>query len=173
MKTPSLITVAFLSLAIGSFAQDTVKERIGTIKLFVQDLQGDMSNADVFKKYLRSGGTFESEKTGEAANAWTDVLRNSLKASTVDNIGIYKYSERPEKGRKLKAIEDPNSDDIEYESLEFELRAKNNTVSDVDHDNLYVIGIGDERIFVLFGQGNKMITCFGLKWGQKVELTEF
>jgi hypothetical protein len=173
MKTLSLIHTVFLLGLITCFAQNNVKERVETINEFVRDLRGETSNRDLFNKHLQSRGIFDNEKIEQAANGWTDMLRKSLKASTADEVEIYKYSYRPEKGRKLKAVDDPDSDAIEYVPLEFELRSKNDTVSNVDMDDLYVIRIRDEKVFVLFDRTNKMITWFGLKWGHKIELTEF
>lgn len=173
MKTLSLISVAMLFMAIAGVAQDPVKERLETVKHFVHDLRGDLTNAGVFKRYLRSAGEFSSEKNTAAANSWTDFVRNFLKASLADDIIIYKYSDRPERGRKLKTIDDPDSDNIEYAPLEFELRTGDNKVNGINTEDIYVIGIRDEKLFVLFDHTGKMISCFGLKWGQKVELTEF
>lgn len=165
--------IALLSQIVTVPAQDDGKTHIKTLKLFVQDLQTGVSNNDLFKKYLRSEGVFGNEKLEQTANSWTDLLRNSLKASTVDEIMIYKYPDHPENGRKLKSVEDPDSHVVEYGPLEFELHTKNNSVSSIDIDKLYVVRIRDERVFVLFSDGNSLVTYFGLKWGQKVELTEF
>jgi hypothetical protein len=171
MKTLSFVIALIIHL-ITAFAQDRGNERADITKHFVRDMQRDVSNADVFKKYLRSAGNFENEKLSQAANEWTTLLRNSIKSTIVDEIVVYKYTEHPEKAKKLKAIEDPDNEQVEYAPLEFELRSKSNTINTVEINDLYVIKIREERIFVLFDHSNKMITYFGLKWGQKVELTE-
>lgn len=173
MKTLSLILTIFLPGMTSCFAQDNVKERVETINAFIHDLRTDASNPDLFERYLLSRGAFGNETTAQAANGWTDMLRKLFKASTVDEIEVYKYSDRPEKGRKLKSVDDPDSHVVEYVPLEFELHRKDDSIVPIETVDLYVVAIRNEKVFILFDHANKMTTWFGLKWGQKIELTEF
>lgn len=172
MKTLTT-TLLLLCFAWTCVAQDKRAERIETIRQFLSDLKNDKPADDIFKIYLESGGSFDSQKTKGTANEWTHLVRQSIKTSDVAKVEIYKYTDRPETGRVLKKADDPGSSQPELALLEFELHGPDTKISCVAVDDLYVIKLHDQRIFVLFNSGLKMITWFALTWGNKVELVRF
>ncbi len=169
------ITILLASLLINEatcVAQDEVRTRMEIVRQFSIDLQNGKSDKDVFKVYLESNGIFSDQTVAQTAVGWTKLLRESLQKIPAVDIEIYKYFDRPEKGRLLKPIEDPGSGETQYAPLEFELHTKNKTVS-VEANDLYVLKLYDENVYVLFNSNNKMITFFGLRWGHKVALMQF
>jgi hypothetical protein len=171
-STNALITICLLALAETCFAQEKVKARIETVRQFAQDLQNGMSDQEIFKRYLESAGAFHDHTVEETAVGWSGLLRESLKKISQGHIEVYKYTVHPETRRPLKPIEDPDNEDAGYVPLAFELHTKNKIVA-VETDDLYVLKLYDEKVYVLFGHDNKLITYFGLLWGHKVALMQF
>ncbi|HMJ70923.1 MAG TPA: hypothetical protein VK508_18610 [Cyclobacteriaceae bacterium] len=170
--TIALISICFLASAEICFAQDKVKARIETVRQFARDLQGGKSDGEIFKLYLESAGDFHDHTVRQTATGWNDLLRESLKKIPAGRIEVYKYTDHPETRKPLKPIEGPAAEVTGYVPLAFELHTNNKIVA-VETDDLYVLKLDEEKVYVLFNGDNNLITYFGLLWGHKVALMQF
>ncbi|HZY80362.1 MAG TPA: hypothetical protein VFE50_12620 [Cyclobacteriaceae bacterium] len=153
-------------------AQEDSSRRIETIAQFINDLRNGKSNPEVFRKYLSSHGDFSNDTVRSTANGFTDLLRASVQASKPGDVQIYSYTSHPETTERLKAIDDP-ANDAEPVPLEFTLDTTGHKSVDVDTDDVYVLKLPEERIFVLFNGQDKIITWFAVQWRHRVSLVGF
>ncbi|MFN8889105.1 MAG: hypothetical protein ACK5WF_16720, partial [Cyclobacteriaceae bacterium] len=75
------------------FAQTKFEsERLALATQFAQAIkQGNLSNAEIMKKYVVEGGYFELDSIKNWADFYLNETRRSLKLSTDQSILIFKY----------------------------------------------------------------------------------
>jgi hypothetical protein len=167
IKCIALVLIVIPVVTHRCHAQANSIVRIETIRQFVNDLQSSKPNNEIFMKYLASQGDFRNDTSRATANGFTNLLRTA----TFREIQIYQYNMRPETSEGLKSILDESPSGASQ--LEFTLDTNDHKSTAVDTSDLYVLKLPDQRIFILFDDNNRMISYFGIKWGNKVSLVEF
>lgn len=152
--------------------QGQSKDRIKLVHQFITDLRNDSAVQVILQSYMESQGIYTIDRMRTLSNEGTEYFRQRVKETAIDSITVYKYNDRPEKGRVRKLIGEAAG--IEYAPLEFEVHVSPTEKQfDVDTNNLYVLLLGEERYFILFNARDQIIGFLGIQWGNRVAIMKF
>ncbi|MFN7493254.1 MAG: hypothetical protein ACK5RG_10085 [Cyclobacteriaceae bacterium] len=166
------------------FAQTKFEsERLALATQFAQAIkQGNLSNAEIMKKYVVEGGYFELDSIKNWADFYLNETRRSLKLSTDQSILIFKYLGRED---KYSVTDHPIDQPERKLKLEFKLYEDITAVKPIEKkinmNDLYIVEFiykdqyetANSKIFILFNQRNKILSFADFRMNNHVTLYKF
>jgi hypothetical protein len=179
-----IATILLLLMNACAFAQTEVeKQRFELANQFVHAVkQGNLSNAEIMKKYVVEGGYFKLDSVKNWADFYLDETRRSLKFSSEQNIFILKYLGRED---KHSVTDHPIGQPMRTQKLEFILYENITSVKPIEKkiniNDLYIVEFiykdeyetSDAKIFILFNEHNKIMAFADFRMNNYVTLYQF